>query len=104
MVELLATDSVDLAGEADGTLDFSIDCPGEEEVNGGKSLLFIVLKPGLSELSANGVFIPWLLPLLDEFGRFASGVDDLSFSPSFLLMEGIIFLDGDMSFPMLLQV
>lgn len=106
MVELLVADSDDRTGdELDGVFDFSLDCPGEEGINAGMSTLFeTVLNPGLSEVSITGDFTTRLLPLLFDTGLFTSGLEDLSFSVSFLLMDGIILLDGETSFPILLHV
>lgn len=106
MVELFAADSVDLTGEeVDDDFDFSLDCPGEVDIDVGISLFVIVLNPGLSDVSLTGDFtLTLLLLLLLEFGLFTSGLADLSFSLSFFPILGMMFLEGDMSFPILLHV
>lgn len=106
MVELFAADSVDLTGEeVDDDFDFSLDCPGEVDIDVGISLFVIVLNPGLSDVSLTGDFtLTLLLLLLLEFGLFTSGLADLSFSLSFFPILGMMFLEGDMSLPILLHV
>lgn len=106
MVELFAADSVALTGEEfDDDFDFSLDCPGEVDIDVGISLFVIVLNPGLSDVSLTGDFtLTLLLLLLFEFGLFTSGLADLSFSLSFFPILGMMFLEGGMSLPILLHV
>lgn len=58
-----------------------------------------VLNPGLSDASGDLTQLS-----LFDVGLLTSGLADLSFSLSFLPIAGIMFFDGEMSFPILLHV